>query len=453
MKNLHILLVFFALTLGCKEPQTGESEKSETSSIIEDPLNPLGIDSAKLIEGEYLFFLNESKYSPLINDDDPNFNYQDVDFKKVDLLKEIIIADLDSAFGLKLKKNDVYATTFSGFYVFEMPTVQALEILSNTSIISSAQKNFTIQNVIARMQSPGPIPQNIIARMQEWQYDSVKRTSSKVLYVNPTMASINSSNKIWIVDSGVDANHSDLNVVMDPTISVSFVDNEPNPLVDIVGHGTHCAGIAAGKANLPTGIGMNGVSPGAPIVSVKVIDWNGIGIWKDIVDALDHIFINSLPGDVVSLSIGDLLPGNASCLSHPQIWRGIKKLADHGVFVVMAAGNTGVNSDRFFPGCFNHPNVFTIGSLDVTFGFDSNQQFSIPTFSTYSNDSIPSIDYVAPGDFVFSTFTCGGYAILSGTSMATAMVAGIIHAKGSNPNGTETLIGPPGSTTYPIAKY
>lgn len=453
MRKLQILLVFWVLSTGCKEPQNVVGEKSETSAGYEDPLNPMGIDSAKLIEGEYLFFLDESKYAPLINVDDPNFNYKEVDFKKVDLLKEKIIAHVDSVFKVKLDKKDVFATTFSGFFVSGMPNVQAMEILSNTSIILSAQNNFTFQNVIARMQSPGPILQNVIARMQEWQYNVEKKTSSKVLFVRPVQTPGDLNRKIWIVDSGVDANHTDLNVVRDPAFSVSYVNTEPDPLVDIIGHGTHCAGIAAGKATVPTGLGMNGVSPGAPLVSVKVINWNGEGKWVDVLFALDHIVAKSNSGDVVNLSLGGLLPGNNPCTFQMAILNQIKALSIKQVYVVMAAGNTNVSSKEFYPGCFDFNNVFTVGSLAVTFDFSPGGGFSMATFSTYSNFGRPSIDYVAPGDFVFSTFPFNRYAILSGTSMATAMVSGIIHAKGSKPDDTETLIGPPGSTTYPIAKF
>ncbi|WP_332913072.1 S8 family serine peptidase [Algoriphagus boritolerans] len=79
--------------------------------------------------------------------------------------------------------------------------------------------------------------------------------------------------------------------------------------------------------------------------------------------------------------------------------------------------------------------------------------FLPPVFSTFSNFGIPSIDYAAPGEVVFSTFPGNRYAVLSGTSMATAMVAGIIHLKGGPPSANTTVTGPPGSTDYPIANY
>ncbi|WP_084454713.1 S8 family peptidase [Algoriphagus terrigena] len=456
MRKVLLFMLVCLIISGCAKNGISEGEKNETTVYSGSSLNPLGIDSAKLIDGEYLFFLDESKYLPLIKVDDTDFSIEEVDLDKVDALKKKIQLDLDSAFSLKLPLKHIFATTFSGFFVSGISVAKANEILSTVSLITSGQNNFTIQNVRATMQAPGPIPQNTRPSMQEWQYDSIKKTSSKVLYVNPTLTSGNSAKKIWIVDSGVDASHSDLNVITDPAFSVSFVHNEPNALVDVVGHGTHCAGIAAGKARYTEDgmLGMNGVSPNAPIVSVKVINWNGEGKWSDVKFAFEHIFEKSKAGDVVSASFGDLLPGAANvCNFQNGVLNAIEKLAGKGVSVVMAAGNTGIDSKRFYPACYDRENVFTIGSLSVTYGFGSNLQFSTPSFSTYSNFGSPPIDYVAPGDFVFSTFPGNRYAILSGTSMSTAMVAGIIHAKGGGPNGSEYLYRPPSTTRYLIAKY
>lgn len=459
MRNILILGVITLILFSCTGSEKSNIEEQQTTNTTVDPLNPLDIDSALLIEGEYLFYLNEEIFPPIIFEGDSNSFTKVIDEKELLNRKKAIISEMISEFNLTLNEDDIFITTFSGFFVTDISEDVAIQILSKTKKISKGQQNFTIQNIRARMQGDGPVLQTTRARMQEWQYDENLHTSMGVFYVNPNSNTTSSQSKVWIVDSGVDINHRDLNVIADPLYSKSFLKVEKDPLYDVIGHGTHIAGIIGGRAHNgsnPGLLGMNGVSPWAPIVSLKVIDWNGEGSWANVKQALTHIRDRGASGDVVTLSLGDLLPGNGpnpNCNFHGDLLNQIKSLADMGIYVVMAAGNTGVSSTRFYPACFEYPsNVFTVASLHVTYDFAANQ-FSPPAFSTYSNFGRPTIDFVAPGDVVFSTFPCDRYAVLSGTSMATAMVAGIIHLKGSPPSANETLTGPPGNTIYPISKY
>lgn len=459
MRSTLILGVLTFLLFSCTGSNKSNQGEEQITKSVDDPLNPLGIDSALLIEGEYLFYLNEEIYPPIISEGDSSSFTKAIDEKELLNRKNTITSDMKSEFNLTLNEDDIFITTFSGFFVSDISEDVALQILSNTGKVSRGQQNFTIQNIRARMQGDGPVLQNIRARMQEWQYDEDLHTSMGVLFVNPNSNTTSSQRKVWIVDSGVDINHQDLNVLADPLFSKSFVQSEPDPLYDLVGHGTHLAGIIGGRAHNnsnPDLLGMNGVSPGAPIVSLKVINWNGEGTWTNVKKALSRIRDRGASGDVVTLSLGDLLPGqgqNPNCNFHGDLLDQIKALANLGIYVVMAAGNTGISSTRFYPACFEYPsNVYTVASLNVTYDFTGNQ-FYAPVFSTYSNFGRPTIDYVAPGDVIFSTFPGNRYAVLSGTSMATAMVAGIIHLKGGPPSANETLTGPPGNTLYPIAKY
>ena len=113
----------------------------------------------------------------------------------------------------------------------------------------------------------------------------------------------NKSNWIWIVDTGINISHPDLNVESNPAFAKSFINEET--IEDLNGHGTHVAGIAAAKDNK---IGMVGVSAGARVVPVKVLAQNGSGSWSSILAGLNHIARLSKPGDVVNLSLGTLTP-------------------------------------------------------------------------------------------------------------------------------------------------
>ncbi len=463
MKNLAYLFLLCFVLISCKENKN--SQKADQLNIqSQDLLNPMGIDSADLIPGSYVFFLNEEEFQPVIGEGF-DFVKNDFDIELIKKKKKEIIDAVQANSSFKVTDADVSVISFSSVAVENISTAQAREFLAKDFVIS-AQNNFTFQNIRAKMQG-NPVDQNVRAKMQEWQYDSIKHLSSNVKFVNPNGTIGNLNSKIWIVDSGLDGDHQDLENQINETLSKSFVPGDSIALEDEIGHGTHCAGIAAALAHNnsdPSLLGMNGVSPGAPLVSVKVINKLGFGNWEKVLEAMDYLMVNALEGDIINLSIGAFLSslenGNYDCEiagnNNPinKILIQIKNLAVKEIYVVMASGNEAKESKKFYPGCFefaSNPYVITVGSLLTTFDF-TTLTYSTPTYSIFSTFGDPSIDYVAPGEIVFSTYKGNLYAVLSGTSMSAAMVSGIIHANGGAPDGTATLIGPPNDTTYPIAK-
>ena len=243
---------------------------------------------------------------------------------------------------------------------------------------------------------------------------------------------------IWILDTGIDVDHPDLNVQTTFDFAKSFIDGET--VDDENGHGTHVAGIAAAKNNF---VGVVGVSAGAMVVPVKVLDKTNRGSWASILGGLNHVASRVIPNDVVNMSLGAGLSSSTKCEdAQPGIRDAILNLGKAGTFIVMTSGNAGncVGSDNNFPGCINGANIFTVASMTC--------EKSCSGFSNWGNQSV---DWVAVGSLVNSTFMNGTYATLSGTSMAAPVVAGIIHAKGRGPVSAGNIICCKGS--YRIARH
>jgi subtilisin family serine protease len=231
---------------------------------------------------------------------------------------------------------------------------------------------------------------------------------------------------VWVVDTGIDLDHPDLNV--DTGRSRSFVSGVTSA-DDQNGHGTHVAGIIGAKNN---GLGVTGVASGARLVALKVLNQLGEGRLSGIIQAVNHVIQNGRPGDVVNLSLGG--EGTSATLE-----RVIRQAADAGLLFAIAAGNEGENSDNYSPARVNHPNVFTVSAMD------RNNKFA--TFSNFG----PSVDVCAYGVRITSTYKDGRYAILSGTSMAAPHVAGLLLIRGNKLPTRGPVTGDPDGKADPVA--
>ncbi len=206
----------------------------------------------------------------------------------------------------------------------------------------------------------------------------------------------------WIIDSGVDTDHPDLNV--DKQRSRSFVDGNSS-FEDDNGHGTHVAGIIGAKNN---NIGTLGVASGASIVALKVLAANGEGKLSRFLDALSYIERNAKAGDVVNISAE--FPDSSEILEEE-----IQRIASRGIYFALAAGNDATDANGYSPGRTTGKNIYTVSAVDSLNHFAD--------FSNYGNDVV---DFAAPGVKILSAYTEGRYAYLSGTSMAAPHVAGIL---------------------------
>jgi subtilisin len=212
----------------------------------------------------------------------------------------------------------------------------------------------------------------------------------------------------WIIDSGIDFDHPDLNV--DVARSRSFISGQTSA-EDENGHGTHVAGIIGAKNN---SIGILGVASGAKLVSLRVLKADGEGTLSSIIQALAYVNANGAAGDVVNMSLGE--DGISSTLDQQ-----VQNTAARGIYIAIAAGNDSKPAHDYSPGRANAANIYTVSATDSLGNFAS--------FSNYGNDVV---DVAAPGVAIISTYKNGQYAIMSGTSMAAPHVAGLLLLKGRN---------------------
>lgn len=203
--------------------------------------------------------------------------------------------------------------------------------------------------------------------------------------------------RVAVLDTGIDAGHPDLDGAVEA--ARDFTDS-PRGAEDAQGHGTHVAGTIAARRNEQ---GVVGVAPGCRLLVGKVLGDDGSGTSPEVAAGIDWAV--EAGADVLSLSLGSPDPSAA-------IRAAIERAVAAGRFVICAAGNEGRDNAVNYPARWE--TTIAVGAVD-RFG-------QVARFSSRG----PEVDICAPGADVLSTFPSGRYARLSGTSMATPFVTGVV---------------------------
>lgn len=203
---------------------------------------------------------------------------------------------------------------------------------------------------------------------------------------------------VAVVDTGVDYTHEDLAGGGKVVNGYDFVDSDADAM-DVQGHGTHVAGIVAGRGDNATGVA--GIAPDANILAVRVLDGDGSGYYSWIASGITYAADHG--AKVINLSLG-------GADSSDVLRDAINYAAARGIFVACASGNEALTT-LDYPGRYS--NCFTVGA---TTSGDSRASFS--------NYGV-GLDITAPGDNILSTTMGDGYESWSGTSMAAPYVAGV----------------------------
>jgi serine protease AprX len=239
---------------------------------------------------------------------------------------------------------------------------------------------------------------------------------------------------IAIVDSGIDATRPEFAGRIAASVNLSSLPgNSPG---DGRGHGTFVAGIAA--ANMQ---GKSGAAPGAKIVSLDVMDDQGMARTSDVIAAADWILANKAKYGIRVANFS-LHSSVANSFRFDPLDKAVEKLWFNNVVVVVASGNygnaNGPSGVPFAPG--NDPFVITVGASDTGRSVSTNDDVAAPWSAYgYTLDGFAKPDLAAPGRFmvgpvpVTSTLYTErpdhvvepGYMELSGTSFAAPIVSGI----------------------------
>ena len=240
-----------------------------------------------------------------------------------------------------------------------------------------------------------------------------QETPYGILRVNG-VANYTGTGVAFVVDSGVDLDHPDLNVDASRAFNAFTSGKDAQSADDGNGHGTHVSGTIAAKNNT---VGVIGVAPGATIIPVKVLGSTGSGSYSGVIAGVDYVGANGKSGDVANLSLG----GPVSQALDDAILAASNK----GIKFALAAGNESSDANNSSPARVNGANIVTISAMDI------NNRWA--SFSNFGN---PPVDYAAPGVAVKSTWKDGGYNTISGTSMASPHAAGVLLLGAARTDGT-----------------
>lgn len=214
--------------------------------------------------------------------------------------------------------------------------------------------------------------------------------------------------KVGIIDTGIDSDHFELkNRIKDGinTCAGGSLDN----IEDENGHGTHISGIVAAEKN---GKGVVGVAPKADLYIAKAFDSEGTSNFEAIEKSILWMIDKNV--DVVNMSFSSAAGGRA----YTEL---IHKLYINGTSVICAAGNEGEQGENTigYPAKFKE--TVAVSAVDIN--------KNIADFSSKGS----SAELCAAGINIYSTYLNGGFALLSGTSMAAPIITGavaILHGKG-----------------------
>ncbi len=372
LKNAKLVILGVILLFACQE---------QSDLLIQDQQEVLP-DSYEAIPGQYIVVLN---------DETGGARLSFMDYKSSQIMMKDISESLLSGHQIKANVRRVYSKTIKGF----VATLSDDELLK---IRNDKRVKYIEQDYLITLGKPS------------WAGGGggsldIQETPWGISRVNEDQVEYTRSNVAWIIDTGIDLDHEDLNVEWKTRGFNAFTTGKDGKsLDDGHGHGTHVAGTIAAIDN---GYGVVGVAAGATVIPVKVLNSRGSGSYTGVIAGVDYVAGNGSNGDVANMSLGGP-PSQA-------LDDAVIAAAKMGVIFCLAAGNESDDANNHSPARVNGTNIFTISAM----GKDD-------VWASFSNFGNPPIDYCAPGVNIKSTWKGGGYKTISGTSMAAPHAAGVL---------------------------
>ena len=271
-----------------------------------------------------------------------------------------------------------------------------------------------------------------IGSSQLWPYES----GNASLWLGDMTTYAGKAPAIAIVDSGVQS-RADFGNRIVGSVNLSTIAGNTS-MDDQRGHGTFVAGIAAGAS-----ADLTGAAPGAPIVSVKVMDQNGQAKTSDIINACQWILDNKAKYNIRVANFS-LHSSYGTNFYRDPLDRAVEKLWFNGVVVVTAAGNYGISNTqasgvKYSPG--NDPFVITVGAVDLGNSLRAGDDSAAPWSAWgYTYDGFFKPEISAPGRYMVGPVAPGSTLTtakasnmvgtdriqLSGTSFSAPVVSGTV---------------------------
>jgi subtilisin family serine protease len=212
---------------------------------------------------------------------------------------------------------------------------------------------------------------------------------------------VGSAVRAYVIDTGIQTNHPQF---QGRALAVADFVGDGRSGQDCNGHGTHVAGTIGGSAY--------GVAKGVKLRSVRVFGCSGSASYSTIIAAVDWVSDNAIKPAVVNMSLGGSYYAPLNTAVTNSINRGIQ--------YSVAAGNSNDNSCNYSPASAS--GTVTVGA---TGNFASPSAPRTDVRSSYSNWGACT-NIFAPGTYIKSAWLNGGTNTISGTSMATPHVTGVL---------------------------
>ncbi|KAK8188457.1 subtilisin-like protease [Phyllosticta capitalensis] len=313
------------------------------------------------------------------------------------------VASVLGQLGLTTDDESVSATYtnsyFKGFSgAFTADQIKALDNVTEVSTVNTA-----VDLKIKATRSSAPWGLQRISQTNE--ITSTAQVSQAAYTYTYSDTSLGSGVDIYIVDTGIRTTHEQFG----SRAKMGFTAFSSN--TDDNGHGTHVSGTSAGKSV--------GIASNANLIGVKVLDSSGSGTSSGLISGLDYVASqhdsrsddSNFVASVASMSLG--FSGRST-----SVESALKSLSSAGVHIAVAAGNDADNACSYTPSALggSNSNIISVGASNI------NDEVA------YFSNTGSCVDIYAPGLTTYSSYDTSdtGYAIASGTSMATPHISGLL---------------------------